>query len=210
MPPKLENEEANENWKKDINIWCELTDIDAEKRALAIHLSLTGRARVASSEIGIEDLKKKDGVNVLIKKLDSLFLADQGCRQFTAFHELYNFRRSVDAKVDTFVTEFEHVYYKFRQQDMTLPDTVMAFMLLAASNLTESERQLVMSAITSVSYENMKSALERIFCGSITPSQISNTASVQVKTEPVLYENDDNAAITVGNIQAGVLHVVIS
>ena len=127
----------------------------------------------------------------MIKKLDSLFLADQGRRQFTAFHELYNFRRSVDAKVDTFVTEFEHVYYKFRQQDMTLPDTVMAFMLLAASNLTESERQLIMSAIASVSYENMKSVLKRIFCGGITPSQISNT-SIQVKTGPVLYENDDN------------------
>ena len=106
VPPKLENEDAYENWKKDINIWCELTDIDAEKRALAIHLSLTGRARVASSEIGIEDLKKKDGVNVLIKKLDSLFLADQGRRQFTAFHELYNFCRSVDARVDTFGTAF--------------------------------------------------------------------------------------------------------
>ena len=160
---KLENENAYENWKKDINIWCELTDIDAEKRAPAIHLSLTGRARVASSEIGIDDLKKKDGVNLLITKLDSLFLADQGRRQFTAFHKLYNFRRSVDARVDTFVTEFEHVYYKFKQHDMMLPDTVMAFMFLVASNLTESERHLVMSAITSVSYENMKSALKRIF-----------------------------------------------
>ena len=77
VPQNQENEDAYENLKKDINIWCEITDIDAGKRALAIHLSLTSRASVASSEIGIDDLKKKDGVNVLIKKLDSLFLADQ-------------------------------------------------------------------------------------------------------------------------------------
>ena len=46
---------------------------------------------------------------------------------------------------------------------MTLPDSVLAFMLLAVSNFSESERKLAMSAITNVSYNNMKAALKRIF-----------------------------------------------
>ena len=191
-PPKLVDDSAYESWKKDITIWCKFTDIPVEKQALGIHLSLTGRARIATSEIEISDLEKKDGVQIIIEKLDNLFLADKGRRQFAAFHSLYNFRRSSDVDVNKFVMEFEHVYFKFSQQDMTLPDTVMAFMLLAACNLTDSEGQLVMSSITEVSYSNMKSAMKRIFSGDIAPKPSVSTYCAPVKSEPVFYGNDDD------------------
>ena len=48
--------------KKDIEIWCELTDLAIEKPALAIHLVLTGRARVASSKLEVTELKAEEGV----------------------------------------------------------------------------------------------------------------------------------------------------
>ena len=127
-PPKLEDEAAYESWKNDVTIWTDLTDLPKEKQALAIHLSLSGRARIASSEIAVADLKKDDGVSTIIKKLDNLFLADEGRRQFGAFHNLYNFRRSEDVEVDRFISEFEHLYFKFSEQKMTLPDSVQAFM----------------------------------------------------------------------------------
>ena len=190
VPPKLEDGTAYEGWKKDLSIWCDLTDLSVEKRALAVHLSLTGRARAASSEIEISELKKMEGVDTIIAKLDNLFLADKGRRQFAAFHTLYNFRRSRDSDVSNFVTEFEHIYFKFTQQDMTLPDTVMAFMLLAACNLSENEGQLVMSAISDVSYPNMKSALKRIFSADIAPKSNIAAANVPVKSEPVFYGNE--------------------
>ena len=198
-PPKLEDESQFEIWKNDIDIWCDLTEIPEEKRALAIHLSLAGRARAATSEMQKADLKKKDGVKLLLDKLDSLFLVDKGRRQFAAFHELYNFRRKDDSDISAFVTEFEHVYFKFTRQDMTLPDSVMAFMLLASCSLSEAERQLVMSAITDVTYDKMKSALKRIFCGDITQKGISSSSAIEIKSEPVFYakenyDRDDDAA----------------
>ena len=55
------------------------------------------------------DLKKDYGVITIIKKLDNLFLANEGRRQFGAFHNLYNFRRSEDVEVDRFISEFEHL-----------------------------------------------------------------------------------------------------
>ena len=58
-PPKFENESGYENWKRDVNIWCKLTELGEEKRALALHLSLSGRARAASSEIDVDELEKK-------------------------------------------------------------------------------------------------------------------------------------------------------
>ena len=53
--PKLEDDACYETWKRDIEIWQELTDLPKPKQALAIHLSLSGKARVASSELGIAD-----------------------------------------------------------------------------------------------------------------------------------------------------------
>ena len=201
-PPKLENEEFYENWKKDILIWCDLSELAKPKQALAIHLSLFGRAREASSEIPADKLKQENGVEVLLRKLDELFLVDKGRRQFTAFHELYNLRKPTEMTVRNFVSKFEHVYFKFSEQGMTLPDAVRAFMLLSSCNLCDSEQQLAMSAVIDVNYSNMKSALCRIFGSDISvPVSLSapssgvqasgvGLGSVNVKTEPVFLSGD--------------------
>ena len=62
------------------------------------------------------------------------------------------FRSCNILQVLKFVSEFEHMYFKFTRQDMDLPDAVMAFMLLASCNLLDIEVQLVMSAIQDVTY----------------------------------------------------------
>lgn len=197
-PPKLDDESVYEAWKRDIGIWCELTDLPKKKQALAIHLSLTGRARVASSELDPDVLKQEDGVEQLLVKLDGLFLVDKGRRQFVAFHELYNYRRASDTNIREYVAAFEHVYFNFTKQGMDLPDSVMAFMLLASGSLSDSEQQLVMSAISEVTYANMKSALTRIFAGEIGgPSKTSAAVStVVVKSEPVLLGNESKETYT--------------
>lgn len=85
-----------------------------------IHLSLDGRARTATSEIEVKDLEDDNGVETLLKKLDDLFLVDKGRRQFAAFQDLYNLKRQSEGNVREFITEFEHTYFKFTKQGMTL------------------------------------------------------------------------------------------
>ena len=76
-PPLLEKEDEYEQWKEDLEIWCSLTSIEKNKQALAVHLSLSGRARIASSEIEKSQLAKDAGVAVLLHKLDNVFLVDK-------------------------------------------------------------------------------------------------------------------------------------
>ena len=168
-----------------------MTELSEDKRALAIHLSLTGRARTASSEIEVAVLKSKDGVKKILEKLDSLFLPDKGRCQFAAFHNLYNFRR-YDGNIHEYVSEFEHRYFKFTQEGMTLPDSVIAFMLLASCSLPERETQTVMSAISEVDYTNMKATLKRVFGQQFSMQstqesrvEIGGECPVNIKTEPV-------------------------
>ena len=65
--------------------------------------------------------------------------------------------------IDDFISKFEHVYYKFQKQDMNLPDTVIAFMLLESCNLEEKDKKLIFSAMSEITFDNMKSALKRVF-----------------------------------------------
>ena len=184
-PPLLNNENEYEVWKEEIDIWCEVTDIPKSKQALLIRLSLTGRGKQAASQLTKEVLEAADGVTKLLNKLDDLFLHDKGSRQFAAFRSLYNLRRG-DKCIDTFLSEFEHVYYKFTEQGMSLPDTVMAFMLLESCKLADTEVQMVMSAIKEVKYAEIKSALKRIFA-----KQASNNVGSDIKTEPVFHGSEN-------------------
>ena len=62
-PPLFkENEMDYEQWKKDLELWTVITDLAKEKIAIAVHLSLTGRARQATSEISIKDMKSDKGM----------------------------------------------------------------------------------------------------------------------------------------------------
>ena len=196
-PPRFVGECNYEHWRKDIEIWCKLTDLPKKKQALAIHLSLEGRARLASSEITIAELESDDGVKSLLTKLDGLFLADAGRRKYTAFQDLYNLRRQDDQDIRTFVSIFEHTYFLFTTQGMSLPDPVMAFMLLASCKLSDNEQQLVMSAIANITYENMKIALNRIFSGDIN----AQTSAVgAIKNEPVFLAEELEGGVQEGEV----------
>ena len=170
-PPPLNNDESYETWKKDIEIWAKLTDLKKPKQALAIHLSLTGKARIASSELSVESLNSDSGVELILEKLDALFLLDKGRRQFAAFKNLYDLKREGKSILEH-ISSFEHTYYRFKQEGMSLPDPVMAFMLIVSCGFDDNEMKLVMSAIGEISYENAKITLKRIFSKDISkPSE---------------------------------------
>lgn len=75
-PPPFDEKTAYESWKNEVEIWRRVTDLDKKKQALAVTLSLTGRARDSALEISAEDLNADTGMQTLIAKLDSVFLKE--------------------------------------------------------------------------------------------------------------------------------------
>lgn len=63
-------------WKNEIAVWQLVTELQKEKQALAVSLSLTGNARETAMEVPAEDLGKADGTEKLIAQLDKDFLRD--------------------------------------------------------------------------------------------------------------------------------------
>ena len=191
-PPKLERDEEYEVWKEDLNAWCRITSIEKKKRALAVHLSLSGRARIASSELNKASLEAEDGIDVLLKKLDEVFLVDEGRRKYAAFETLYTIRRKENTSLKDYLSEFEHAYHGVTKQGLQLDDSVLAFMLLASCDLEEREKQLVMSATPEVTYKNMKATLNRIFSKGTGMISGQFIPSVQVKSEPLFVKREEH------------------
>ena len=74
--PILEGDNAKSyrKWQEKIEFWLRLTRLPKKSRALALCLSLSGRAEEASKQIPKDSLQSADGIKVLFAKLDTLYL----------------------------------------------------------------------------------------------------------------------------------------
>ena len=66
-----------------------------KKQALAVVLSLEGRARDTALEISVEDLNKEDGMGTLIRALDSVFLKEEKDRAYEAYSNFDSVTRDI-------------------------------------------------------------------------------------------------------------------
>lgn len=191
-PPRMDEECTYERWKKEIALWEVFTELKEEKRAPAICLSLTGKAREAALELPVEKLTEKTGVQELILKLDSLFLKDSEQRMYAAYDNFEKFKRTTDMNINDFIIEFEKRNAKLKEHKIILPDPVLAYRLLNSSEIGSDKEQLARATITTLTYHNMKNQLRKIFddtCHSnVTQSFVNN---VKIKEEEEVYFNEN-------------------
>ncbi|MGL5730564.1 MAG: hypothetical protein ACRCX5_05520, partial [Bacteroidales bacterium] len=130
---------VSQSWKK-------------KKQALAIALSLTGRARNAALEISANDLNKDDGMKTILDKLDSVFLKEEKDRQYDAYTEFDRITREHGIPMADYIIKFESKYNKLRNFGMTLPDAVLAFKLLDTAGLDAKDKQLALTACSTLTF----------------------------------------------------------
>ena len=163
-PPIFKEEECEyEDWKKDLELWTLLTDLPKNKVAIAVHLSLSGRARQATSELSVDDLKSEDGISRLIAKLDRVYLQDENWRCFNNYLAFENCKRSEDQSIDDFLSEFDRRHFKLKECGVVIHDAVLACRLLKSCNLNDVLFQLALSTTKEMTFENMRATLKRLF-----------------------------------------------
>ncbi|XP_034552315.1 uncharacterized protein LOC117821880 isoform X2 [Notolabrus celidotus] len=163
VPPPFDEKKSYESWKNEVEIWRLVTDLEKKKQALAVALSLTGRARDCVLEIAAGDLNKDDGMTKLLTKLDSVFLKEEKDRQYEAYTDFDRITREKGAPMADYIVEFERRYNRLSKFNMQLPDAVLAFKLLDTAGLSVKDKQLALTACADLSFDYMKSALKRIF-----------------------------------------------
>lgn len=68
--PKLGDDTCYETWKNEMRMWQLVTDLHVKKQALAVALSLSGKAWERALELSTSDLNTDTGIDILFKELD--------------------------------------------------------------------------------------------------------------------------------------------
>ena len=108
----------------------------------ALFLTLQDDAQDAVLELDADKIKGIDGVEQIIKCLDSLFKKDKTQCAFEALETFESYKRPKDLPITDFCNEFERLYNKTKTYGTTLSDDVLAFRLLKAANLPSHQEQL--------------------------------------------------------------------
>ena len=190
-PPALTSEMSYERWKQEIEVWQLVTKLEPLKHAGAILLSLTGNAREAALEIGIDELKNPEtGVQSLLTKLDSLYAKDTLLLSIDAYKDFEKFQRPEGMKISDYKIEFEKRYNRAKKYKMTVDDGVLAYRFIESANLTESQQELVRGTIDDMTYAKVTKKMSALFLE--TSSAISEGSHLPVKLEPTFLVGDSN------------------
>ena len=160
-------------WKNKIDMWKIVLAIPKEQQAVIVLLELlegNAKAEKAVSELTAIDINNENGMKFLIKKIDKVFESEKIDEAYLVYSRFTNFHKSDGISVTDYIIEFEHLYHKMTNHEMSLPNTVLTFELLDGAKLSEDERQLALTLGDSLEFETMKSALKQIF----TKSTIAN------------------------------------
>ena len=65
-----------EEWLRELEIWQCVTDLEKKKQGAVVYLSLTDKIRKSCNDISVRDLNKDDGLDILVKKIKSLYAKD--------------------------------------------------------------------------------------------------------------------------------------
>ena len=163
-PPSFgDGQNSYESWRNELKMWELVTDLKAEKQAFAVILSLKGQAKAIALELDKIKLNAANGIEYLLEQLDPVFKKNETDISYSIYTNFDSLERKIDQNIGDYIIDFERLYNLCKNKDMALPEAVLAFKLLDKARLDPKEKQLALTACPTIKFENMKSALQRIF-----------------------------------------------
>ena len=129
----------------------EITDLEKEKQGIVIALTLpkmdeTGIREKVFDELTIADLKKENGLDLLLEFMDKKLKKDDLADSWEKFKDFEEYKRT-EQSIAEYISKFDQKYKKMVKKEMTLPEEILAFMLLKRANLSNEERLLVLTGM---------------------------------------------------------------
>ena len=189
-PPLLSASKTYEDWKKKINIWNQVSTLDAKSKASQVFLNLTGEAEEAVLELEETDIHSDNGLTNILNRLDRLYKKDETLQKFEWFEKFESYSRSEDMSILQHISKFEQIYNKVKKYGSTMSDDLLAFKLLKTAKLSPANEKLA-KATGEMKYDEMKNQLKKIFTenadmtSSLASSSISSSSMSNVKVEEI-------------------------
>ena len=205
-PPTLSST-PYESYRQELLAWREVTDLRKEKQGVVIALSLPKgdkdqiREKVFD-QISLDDLKKEDGLDILITFLDKHLKKDELADSLDKFGEFEDFHRHDGMSISEYIASFDSRYRKIEKLKMTLPSEILAFKLLRKANISKEEIMLVLTGMNysnkETLYDEDKQSLKK-FKGDIAEGSANSSSSI--KLEPAFLAEHEEALLAAGYIK---------
>ena len=195
--PKYVEGNSYLEFKRDLAIWQLLKIAKPEEEGPLIYRSLTGKAKFSCNDLTVEQVGSKDGLKLILQRLDKLFLGEANQRIYYALDEFEKFRRTPSMTMTDFIFNFENLHNEVNKYKCSYPDGVLAYRLLKAANLSNEHERLCRATVATGewSYESVVNQLKKIFAE--TPSNNCKDLPVKLETayhttssSPCYFEND--------------------
>jgi hypothetical protein len=181
-PPSFISEtKSYETYEKDLKRWALLTSVDETKQALMVVHYLDGDPSgikdKIDSEIDDKNLQTKEGIEPLLAFFKKIYQKDSLADGFDKYISFEKLKRSSNTSIQEFIPEWNSAYKKTVNIGCSLSDKVLAFKLLDAANLTNMEKNLV---LTGVKYEEadlqgqMENALRKFVGRSVLSGDVES------------------------------------
>ena len=192
-PPVMRDDLTYKEWRADLEIWSDFTELDAVKQGGAVFLTLTGKAQqTVRASVSRDKLKAQDGLNAVLVCLDKLYLKDETSSSFAAFEDFVSYRRPSDTSIQDFLIEFNLKQSRCASHKLKLPDGVLAYYLLKCANLSDEQANICKATCGSLTLTDMQRQIERITstAGTSRPDK-SNSDPQNVTVHPQYYSVED-------------------
>ena len=185
-PPGFDDTKYSwKEYKKEVDVWATLTNLNNSKQGPALWMALKGKAKQAVQDMEIDKIKAEDGLEKMIARLDAVFKTYDNQAAYMAYRDFETFVRPVDMNIQDFIIKFESLNTQIKKHDMVLPDGVLAYRFLHSVNLKDEEMKLCRATIAEFKYKYMQQKVLSLYGDKV--KDIAPVASV--KEEAVFYGN---------------------
>ena len=145
-PPDPSAASSYKLWRKDVLIWKKLTDLAADKKGLTLQYACRTNERMHKVVVDIpeDQVECTEGVDNVLKVLDTLFKTDQMEAELKTYQEFMNIQKNDDQTVADFINKFEACLKKIKEYGNVISDNILVEQLIRATNLTESQQQIIL------------------------------------------------------------------
>lgn len=183
IPPDPSAAKDFVSWKRDIEMWSQLTDVPKPKQGLAVMYATQHNKRTHEilCELTNDEVVCDGGLKKVIDKLETIYIKDKAEASYEAYESFESLRRKDDETIGEFVERFQCALRRTKSYGTVMSDDLLAYRLIKSASLSDTQTHLVRASAQTLTLDHVITAVKKIFGNS--PVSENNTETVQIKTE---------------------------
>lgn len=161
-------EKSYARYRFELECWQEVTALEKKKQATEVLLSLPETSHDESrlreyvfSKMKKEDICGEEGMKTLLELMDGLLQEDDLGRVWTAFIKFDEYKRTDNQSISDYITEFGMLYAQLETENVQLPESVQALLLIRRAALSAD---VVKLCLTELDYKQPKMLYKQAVC----------------------------------------------